>query len=67
MKSSSGQTVRELETKMAAMQQQVLGFYTCDFYLCENKGADQLCSNCTADHHLVFATQIVQFLFFPQI
>ena len=25
-----------------------------DFYLCENKGADQLCSNCTADQHLCF-------------
>ena len=23
-----------------------------DFALCENKGADQLCSNCTADQHL---------------
>ena len=23
-----------------------------DFCLCENKGADQLCSNCTADQHL---------------
>ena len=27
-----------------------------DYYLCtENKGADQLCSNCTADLHLYFA------------
>ena len=25
-----------------------------DFSLCENKGADQLCSNCTADQHLCF-------------
>ena len=25
-----------------------------DFRLCENKGADQLCSNCTADQHLCF-------------
>ena len=25
-----------------------------DFCLCENKGADQLCSNCTADQHLCF-------------
>ena len=25
-----------------------------DFYLCENKGADQLCSNCTADQRLCF-------------
>ena len=40
-----------------------------DYCLCENKGADQLCSNCTADQRLcfrytVFATRIVQFLFF---
>ena len=25
-----------------------------DFCLCENKDADQLCSNCTADQHLCF-------------
>ena len=25
-----------------------------EFCLCENKGADQLCSNCTADQHLCF-------------
>ena len=25
-----------------------------DFDLCENKGADQLCSNCTADQRLCF-------------
>ena len=25
-----------------------------DFCLCENKGADQLCSNCTADQRLCF-------------
>ena len=25
-----------------------------DFSLCENKDADQLCSNCTADQHLCF-------------
>ena len=31
----------------------------------ENKGADQLPSNCEADHALVFATRIVQFLYFP--
>ena len=31
-----------------------------DFCLCENKGADQLCSNCA----IVFATQIVQFLLY---
>ena len=24
------------------------------FCICENKGADQLCSNCTADQHLCF-------------
>ena len=33
-----------------------------DFCLCENKGADQLRSNCDADHTFVFATRIVQFL-----
>ena len=32
--------------------------------ICEIKGADQLCSNCTADHRFVFTTRIVQFLFF---
>ena len=32
-----------------------------DFCLCENKGADQLHSNCTVP--FVFATQIVQSLF----
>ena len=30
----------------------------------ENKGADQLHSNCEADHAFVFATRIVQFLFY---
>ena len=39
-----------------------------DFFLGENKGTDQLCSNCTADLQLisafVFATRIVQFLFY---
>ena len=35
-----------------------------DFCICENKGADKLCSNCTADQRLVFPTQIVRFLFF---
>ena len=25
-----------------------------DFCICENKGADQLCSNCTADQRLCF-------------
>ena len=30
----------------------------------ENKGADQLCSNCEADHAFVFAPRIVQFLFY---
>ena len=25
-----------------------------EYCLCENKGADQLCSNCTADQHLYF-------------
>ena len=25
-----------------------------DFCLCENKGADQLCSNCTTDQRLCF-------------
>ena len=30
--------------------------------ICENKGADQLRSNC--DHTFVFATRIVQFLYF---
>ena len=37
------------------------------FYICKNKGADQLLSNCKAYQHLcafVFATCIVQFLFF---
>ena len=44
------------------------------FCICENKGADQLCSNCTADQPcavtaqlispFVVATQIVQSLFF---
>ena len=33
-----------------------------DFYLCKNKDADQLCSNCTDDSAFVFATQIVQSL-----
>ena len=35
-----------------------------DFILCENKDADQLCSNCIADKHPVFTTGIVQFLFY---
>ena len=25
-----------------------------EFYLCKNKGTDQLCSNCTADQHVCF-------------
>ena len=32
-----------------------------DFCLCENKGADQLRSNCEAVSTFVFATWIVQF------
>ena len=32
--------------------------------LCKNKDADQLCSNCTADRHIFFATQIIKSLFF---
>ena len=35
-----------------------------DVSLCENKGTDQLRSNCEADQCLFFATHIVQFLFF---
>ena len=36
-----------------------------DFYLCKNKGADQLRSNCEADQCLCFHyTDIVQFLLF---
>ena len=35
-----------------------------DFCLCENKGADQLRSNCEADHAFVFAIRIVLFIFF---
>ena len=29
-----------------------------DFCLCENKGADQLCRNCTADHRLSYTPGI---------
>ena len=32
--------------------------------ICENKGADQLRGNREADHSFVFATRIVQFLYF---
>ena len=35
-----------------------------DIYLCENKGADQLCSNCTADQRLCFRYTDVKFLFY---
>ena len=35
-----------------------------NFALCKNKDADQLCSNCTADQRLCFATGIVLFFFF---
>ena len=35
-----------------------------DFSLCENKDADQLCSNCTADQYFVFAAWILQFLLY---
>ena len=36
-----------------------------DFCICENKGANQLCSNCTADQRLCFfATRLVQFFFY---
>ena len=35
-----------------------------DFCICENKDADQLCRNRTADQRLCFATWIVQSLFF---
>ena len=34
------------------------------FCICENKDADQLCSNCTTDQRLCFATQIVLFRYF---
>ena len=35
-----------------------------DFCLGENKGADQLRSNCEADQRLCFTTRIVQFVYF---
>ena len=35
-----------------------------EFCMCENKDTDQLCSNCTADQCLCFATQIAKFLCF---
>ena len=35
------------------------------FYVCENKDADQLCSNCAADP--LFICYIVQFLFFQNL
>ena len=35
-----------------------------DFCLCENKGADQLCSNCTADQRLCFRYSDSTTLFF---
>ena len=35
-----------------------------DFCLCENKGADQLCSNCTADLRLCFRYSDSKFLLF---
>ena len=34
------------------------------FCISDNKGADQLCSNCEADQAFVFATQIVHPLFY---
>ena len=34
------------------------------FCICKNKDADQPCSKCSADHAFVFATRIVQSLFF---
>ena len=34
------------------------------FCICENKGADQLHSNCKADHAFVFAIRIVPFPYF---
>ena len=34
------------------------------FCICENKDADQLCSNCTTDQRLCFATQIELFRYF---
>ena len=33
-------------------------------HICENKGADQLCSNCEADQRLFCNARIVQYLFF---
>ena len=35
-----------------------------DVFIRENKGVDQLCSNCTLHSTSVFATGIVQFLFY---
>ena len=34
------------------------------FCICQNKDADQLRSTCEADHAFVFATRIVQSLFY---
>ena len=42
----------------------ISGVRTSDFCICENKGGDQLCCNCTADQVLCFATWIVQSLNF---
>ena len=43
-------------TPRTCMEGVVRKLYYC---LCKNKGADQLCSNCKADHAFVFATQII--------
>ena len=42
----------------------ISGVRNSDFCICENKGGDQLCCNCTADQVLCFATWIVQSLNF---
>ena len=37
------------------------------FCLCENKGADQLCSNCTTDQHVCFSDAESTILFLLKI
>ena len=37
---------------------------TCFFCICENKGADQLLSTCTADWRFFIASKLIQFLYF---
>ena len=57
-------TLPESSTSQVCTQHMSLVVRKLAFCICENKDADQLCSNCAADQAFVFTIRIVQSLYF---